>query len=306
MESKPPLLVIILGPTAVGKSGLAVRLARRFRGEIINGDSMQVYRGFDIGTAKPSLEEQEGVPHHLLDCVDPRSQFCAMDFVEMTLGVLDDIRSRGALPIIVGGTGLYLKALLDGLFPGPGRNPELRRRLALEVEEGGLDKLWRRLEGVDPEYAHKIGRNDRLRIIRALEVYELTGTPLSRHFERTSGFLEDFQTLRIGLQLDRSELNKRIEDRVDRMFERGLVSEVGALRDSGIPEGAPPFRALGYKQVLQAMHGKISLEEARALIKRETRQYAKRQITWFRKMSGVRWFSPDGIEAAAALIRSCL
>lgn len=297
---------MVLGPTAVGKSSLAVRLARRFRGEIINGDSMQVYRGFDIGTAKPSAEEREGVSHHLIDCVDPRSQFCAMDFVHETLRVLVDLLSRGALPFIVGGTGLYLKALLDGLFPGPGRDPELRRRLAREVEEDGLEELWRRLESVDPEYARKIGRNDRLRVIRALEVYELTGTPISRHFERTSGFLEDFQTLRIGLQLDRSELNKKIEDRVDRMFARGLMAEVESLLGSGIPEDAPPFRALGYKQVLLAVRGAISLEEARAMVKQETRQYAKRQVTWFRKMFGVRWFSPDDFEAAAALIQSCL
>ncbi len=297
---------MVLGPTAVGKSSLAVRLARRFRGEIINGDSMQVYRGFDIGTAKPSAEEREGIPHHLIDCVDPGSQFCAMDFVHETLRVLDDLLSRGALPFIVGGTGLYLKALLDGLFPGPGRDPELRRRLAREVEEDGLEKLWRRLESVDPEYARKIGRNDRLRVIRALEVYELTGTPISRHFEQTSGFLEDFQTLRIGLQLDRSELNKKIEDRVDRMFARGLSAEVESLLGSGIPEDAPPFRALGYKQVLLAVRGAISFEEARAMVKQETRQYAKRQITWFRKMSGVRWFSPDDFEAAAALIQSRL
>lgn len=297
---------MILGPTAVGKSALAVELARRFRGEVINGDSMQVYRGFDIGTAKPTPEERRGVPHHLLGFVDPRSQFCAMDFVRETRRVLDDLRRRDVLPIIVGGTGLYLKALLDGLFPGPGRDPEVRRRLDEEAAESGLEHLWRRLEAVDPEYARKIGPRDRIRIVRALEVQELTGTPLSRHFERTEGFLKDFQTLRIGLQLDRKELNRRIEERVDSMFARGLEAEVRSLLASGVPEDAPPFRGLGYKQVLLAERGRISAAEARALIKQETRRYAKRQVTWFRKMPGVTWFEAGDIEGPAALVRSRL
>jgi tRNA dimethylallyltransferase len=301
-----PLLVMILGPTAAGKSGLAVRLALRFKGEVINGDSMQVYRGFDIGTAKPTPEERAGVPHHLLDFVDPRSQFCAMDFVRDTLRALEGIVGRGSLPFIVGGTGLYLKALLDGLFPGPGRDPELRRRLAREAEENGLDGLWARLECVDPAYAAKVGRRDRVRIIRALEVHELTGAPISAHFARTAGFLEHFQTLRIGLQLDRKELNRRIEERVDRMFAGRLAAEVEGLLAAGVPEDAPPFRALGYKQVLMARRGEVSLDEARELTKRETRQYAKRQVTWFRKMPRVHWLAPDDLEGASGLIRSCL
>ncbi len=306
MDSKLPLLVIVLGPTAVGKSRLAVELALRFEGEIINGDSMQVYRGFDLGTAKPTPAERNGVPHHLLDVIDPRSQFCAMDFVRETLRALEGIVGRGRMPFIVGGTGLYLKALIDGLFPGPGRDPEIRRRLAREAEDEGLDKLWARLECVDPSYAAKIGRRDRIRIIRALEVYELTGAPISAHFARTEGYLEHFQTLRIGLQLDRKELNTRIDERVDRMFAGGLAAEVEGLLAAGVPEDAPPFRALGYKQVLMARRGEVSPEEARQLTQRETRQYAKRQVTWFRKMTGVHWFAPDDIEGAAGLIRSCL
>jgi tRNA dimethylallyltransferase len=290
----------------VGKSGLAVRLARRFGGEIINGDSMQVYRGFSIGTDKPSLEEQAGIPHHLLDFVDPRSQFCAMDFVQETRRVLDELRPRGVLPIIVGGTGLYLKALLDGLFPGPGRDPEVRQRLGAEAAAQGLESLRFKLEAVDPDYARTIGRNDRLRIIRALEVFEVSGIPMSRHFQHTSGFVQDFHCLRIGLKLDRQELTKRIEARVDRMFERGLVAEVKALLGAGLPEDAPPFRALGYKQVLLALHHRISPEEAMALTKQDTRQYAKRQMTWFRKMAGVRWFSPFDFEPAAALVEANL
>jgi tRNA dimethylallyltransferase len=293
---------MILGPTAVGKSGLAVKLAGRFHGEIINGDSMQVYRGFTIGTAKPTVAERAGIPHHLLDFVDPASQFCAMDFVSQTLRVLNELRSRNALPFIVGGTGLYLKALLDGLFPGPGRDPQVRKRLAAEVEERGLPSLRQRLEGLDPEYARKIGPNDRLRIIRALEVYELSGLPMSAHFSRTSGFLKDFHCLRIGLQLERKELTGRIEERVDRMFEQGLAAEVESLLAQGVSEEAPPFRALGYKHVLMYLRQRISLDDAVALTKQDTRQYAKRQMTWFRKMAEVRWFAPSDLEAVAALI----
>ena len=296
--------MIVLGPTAVGKSGLAVGLARRFGGEIINGDSMQVYRGFAIGTDKPSLEDQAGIPHHLLDFADPRSQFCAMDFVQETRRVLDELRPRGVLPFIVGGTGLYLKALLDGLFPGPGRDPEVRQRLGAEAAAQGLESLRLKLEAVDPDYARTIGRNDRLRIIRALEVFEVSGMPMSRHFQHTSGFVQDFHCLRIGLKLDRQELTKRIETRVDKMFERGLVAEVEALLGAGLPEDAPPFRALGYKQVLLALHHRISLEEAVALTKQDTRQYAKRQMTWFRKMAGVRWFAPLDFEPVAALVEA--
>jgi tRNA dimethylallyltransferase len=297
---------MVLGPTAVGKSGLAVRLAGQFRGEIINGDSMQVYREFAIGTARPTVAERAGIPHHLLDFVDPASQFCAMDFVKETLRVLDELRSRAALPFIVGGTGLYLKALLDGLFPGPGRDPEIRRRLAAEAEEGGLRSLWQRLEAVDPGYARQIGPNDRIRIIRALEVYEISGLPLSAHFGRTSGFLKDFHILRIGLQLERKELVRRIEERVERMFEQGLAEEVESLLSRGVSEQAPPFKALGYKHILMVLHHRISLDEAKALTKQDTRQYAKRQMTWFRKMAEVRWFAPSDVDGVAALIEENL
>jgi tRNA dimethylallyltransferase len=288
----------------VGKSGLALRLAPRLRGEIINGDSMQVYRGFDIGTAKPSPEERAAVPHHLLDAADPRSQFCAMDFVREALRVLADLRARGALPLVVGGTGLYLQGLLDGLFPGPGRNPALRARLQAEASERGLEALAERLARVDPEYAAKVGPRDRVRIIRALEVYQLTGVPISKHFTRTSSPVQDFKTLRIGLQLERKELNRRIEERVDRMFERGLVAEAESLLRAGVPPDAPAFRGLGYRQVLMLLRNEISPEETRDLVKRETRRYAKRQLTWFRKMPGIRWFSPLDFEPVAALIEA--
>ena len=293
MESETRRLVIVLGPTGVGKSRTAVDLAIKFGGEIINGDSIQVYKGFDIGTDKPPAEVRGGVPHHLLDIVEPGLQFTAADFVREALRQAADIIARGRIPFVVGGTGLYLKALVDGLFPGPGRDAALRAELEAEARDKGLDVLFKRLEEVDPAYARKIRNRDRVRIIRALEVYRLTGRPLSSHFLETRSPTRDFRVLRIGLELDRDALHRRIEDRVERMFARGLADEVRGLLGLGIGADAPPFRALGYRHVLRYLGGEISLEEAKSLTKIDTRHYAKRQMTWFRKMDGVAWFSPD-------------
>lgn len=286
-------MVILLGPTGVGKSRTAVDLALKFGGEIINGDSIQVYKGFDIGTDKPGLEARKGVPHHLIDTVEPGVQFTAADFVREALRAAGDISGRGLVPFVVGGTGLYLRALVDGLFPGPGRNPALRAELESEAREKGLDVLFRELEGVDPAYARKIRNRDRVRIVRALEVYRLTRRPISEHFLGTKSPTGAFNVIRIGLELGREALYRRIEERVDRMFERGLLEEVRGLAGRGIPEDAPPFRALGYRHALACLRGEISVAEAKALTKVDTRHYAKRQTTWFRKMDGVAWFSPD-------------
>jgi len=299
LELKRRRLVIILGPTGVGKSAAGVYLARRCGGEIINCDSMQVYRGFDIGTDKPSPEMQRLVPHHLLDVAEASAQFTAADFVRLALAAMRLVEARGRLPFVVGGTGLYLKALLDGLFPGPGRDAELRRRLEREAAERGLQSLRRQLEEVDPRYAQLIGENDKVRIIRALEVFHLTRKPISEHFENTRSELADFHLFKIGLQLERKELYRKIEERVDRMFERGIVAEVSCLLSAGVEESAPPFRALGYKRVLAHLKGTIPLDEAKRLTKQDTRQYAKRQISWFRKMPGVSWL-PAGDNAALA------
>ncbi len=293
MEPEAPVLAVVLGPTAVGKSRVAVDLALRFGGEVISGDSIQVYRGFDIGTDKPSAAERRGVPHHLIDAVDPTVQFTAADFVREALDAARGIASRGRLPIVAGGTGLYLKALIDGLFPGPGRDPAVRAALEDEALEKGLETLFRRLEAVDPAYAAKIRDRDQVRIVRALEVYEATGRPISEHFRATASPVADRKVVRLGLRLDRAVLVRRIEERVERMFARGLVEEVGGLLARGIPDDAPPFRALGYRHVLLHLRGGLALEEAVALTKTDTRQYAKRQMTWFRKMDGVAWFSPD-------------
>jgi tRNA dimethylallyltransferase len=293
LEPEAPVLVIVLGPTAVGKSRVAVDLALRFGGEIIGGDSIQVYRGFDIGTAKPGPADRRGVPHHLIDIVGPEVQYTAADFVRDALEAARGIAARGRLPIVAGGTGLYLKALADGLFPGPGRDPAVRAALEAEAREKGLEALFRRLEAIDPEYARKIRGRDRVRIVRALEVHAATGRPISEHFRETRSPVTGRTVLRLGLRLEREALCRRIEDRVERMFARGLVDEVRGLLERGVPESAPPFRALGYSHVLRLLRGEIGREEAVALTKIETRQYAKRQMTWFRKMAGVVWFSPE-------------
>jgi len=286
-------IVIVLGPTAVGKSRVAVDLALRFRGEVISGDSIQVYRGFDIGTDKPTAASRRGVRHHLIDIVGPEVQFTAADFVREALAAAGEIASRGHLPLIAGGTGLYIKALVDGLFPGPGRDAAVRTSLEATAREEGLDSLFRRLEEVDPEYARKIRSHDRVRIIRALEVHATTGQPMSEHFRRTESPVKGRNILSLGLRLERNALYRRIDDRVEQMFERGLVEEVRGLLERGVAEDAPPFRALGYSHVLRLLRGEIGREEAMASTKTDTRHYAKRQTTWFRKMGDVAWFSPD-------------
>jgi tRNA dimethylallyltransferase len=295
-------LLIILGPTGVGKSSAAVELASRFAGEIINADSMQVYRGFDIGTAKPSADDRRRVPHHLLDVVAPMVQFTAADFVAGAMAAVQLIEARGRTPFVVGGTGLYLKSLIDGLFPGPGRDEAVRAQLEGEARAHGLERLSGELARVDPAYAAAVGPRDRVRIIRALEVYRLTRRPISEHFAMTASPTAGFELVEIGLDLDRPRLYKRIEERVDMMFRAGLVDEVRRLLADGVPETASPFRALGYKHVLRHVKGGMPLGEAVRLTKRDTRHFAKRQMTWFRKMAGVSWLAADDRAALAAFV----
>ncbi|MBM3310039.1 MAG: tRNA (adenosine(37)-N6)-dimethylallyltransferase MiaA [Candidatus Aminicenantes bacterium] len=298
MSSDARPLVFLVGPTAAGKSALALDLASRLDGEVVACDSMQVYRGFDIGTDKPSAKDRARIPHHLLDIVPPEAQFTAADFAARAVEAIEDIVRRGRFPLVVGGTGLYFKALEDGLFPGPGRDEILRRRLEEEAEAGGVESLWERLAALDPDYALKTGRRDKVRLIRALEVQSLTGLPLSRHFLRTRSLLAGFRVAKFGLECPRDELVRRIEARVDSMFARGLVGEVEGLLARGVPATAPPFKAIGYKEVLLHLQGTIGLPEAVGRTKVETRQYAKRQMTWFRKMRDVRWGGGEDIAAA--------
>ena len=298
--------MILLGPTGVGKSTTAVKIAKVFDGEVISCDSMQVYRGFDVGTDKIHPDKQEGIDHYLLDIVDSTEQFTAADFVEHALSAIRIIQGKNKLPIITGGTGLYLKALLDGLFPEGKKDPRVRKKLEEEARTRGLERLQKRLERIDPVYAKKIGKNDKIRIIRALEVYHSTKKPISEHFSNTQSRTKDFFVLRIGLQLEKVELYRRIEQRVDRMFTEGIVNEVTALLESGVEETSPPFRALGYKHVLSHLKGELSLEEAIDLTKKDTRHYAKRQMTWFRKMEGIQWVSAHDFSSITDIIKGFL
>jgi tRNA dimethylallyltransferase len=304
LESEENNLVIILGPTGVGKSATAIKLGKLFDGEIINCDSMQVYRGFDIGTDKSLPEKRESIPHHLIDIADATNQFTAAEFVKLALKASKEILSRQHLPIIAGGTGLYIKAFLDGLFPEERKDLSVRKKLEEEAQEKGLEFLRERLMEADPTYARKIGKNDRIRIIRALEVYTTTKKPLSAHFLDTSSPAQDFFIIKIGLKLERSVLYKKIEDRVDEMFDKGIVEETQNLLKQGVQENSPPFRALGYKQVLKYLRGDITLQEAVEQTKKETRHYAKRQMTWFRKMKGIQWYSPDDFRSISQYVKN--
>ncbi len=299
MDAKTGKILIIVGPTAVGKSALALWLAQEYSGEIISCDSMQVYRGFDVGTDKPRPEARKKVPHHLIDIIEPEEQFSAADFARLAVEIAGEVINRGHLPIVVGGTGLYHRALVQGLFPGPGRDSALRQLLKKEASELGLETLYERLKQVDPDYAAKISPRDGIRIIRALEVYQLTGQPISHHFQNTSSPAREkgFILRQIGLKLERKELYRRIEARVDRMFAQGIVEEVKNLLAKGVPEKATPFKGLGYRQVLKYLKGEISLQEAINETKLETRHYAKRQLTWFRKSPGLVWFEPEDRES---------
>jgi len=306
LEPEAKNLIIVLGPTSVGKSSTAVKLAKKIRSEIINCDSMQVYKGFDIGTDKIPSDKREGIPHHLLDAVSPSAQFTAAEYVKLALKAINLIHKKKGLPLIVGGTGLYIKALIDGLFPERKKDPLLRKKLEKEAEEKGLECLREKLMEVDPVYCQKVGKNDKIRIIRALEIFYSTEKPISEHFLNTKSYVEDFNIIKIGLKLERETLYRKIEDRVDRMFQKGIVQEVQNLLDSGIGENSPPFRALGYKYVLKVLKNEISMEEAISLTKRDTRHYAKRQMTWFRKMEGIKWFSPDDFSSIEEYVRNNL
>ena len=293
MRYKTKNLIIVLGPTAVGKSATAIEIAKKFSGEIINCDSMQVYRGFNIGTDKVLPDFMQGIPHHLLDIIDPSSQFNAADFIRRSLSAAEEILGRDNLPIITGGTGLYIRSLLEGLFPGGEIDKNIRRKLEEETESVGLDEMWKRLRDIDPDYADKIGPKDRVRIIRGLEVFYATNKTITEQFSRTRSQVDNFKILKIGLKLDRAELYLRIEERVDRMFSKGIVEETEKLLDSGVDKDSPPFQALGYKHVLMYLRKDLELEEAIELTKRDTRHYSKRQMTWFRKMEGIQWFSAE-------------
>ena len=291
-----PALVAIVGPTASGKSHLGFTLAKQFGGEILNCDSLQMYRYFDLGTAKPSAEERHGIAHHFLDVLDPNEQFAAGEYMRQARAVLAEVSSRGKLPIVVGGTGFYFRALVDGLFAGPSRNTDLRQRLARRGEARGSAYLHRLLRRLDPASAAKIHPNDQPKLIRALEVCLLARRPASELYREGRAKLEGYRIFKLGLNPPRDALNERINERTRAMFDQGLLEEVQGILARGYPPTIPPLGSHGYRQAVDYLQGKLSREEALYHAQTRTRQYAKRQMTWFRKEPDVRWFSGFGTD----------
>jgi tRNA dimethylallyltransferase len=288
-----PKIIVILGPTAVGKSELALKLCAQFDGEIVNADSQQVYRFLDIGTGKPSPVERARVRHHLIDVVDPDEEFNAAIFRRLATQKIREIHQRNRNPVVCGGTGLYVKALTRGLFQGPGQDPEIRRRLEGEIEASGLTPLYGRLTRIDPTVISTIHPNDRQRIIRALEVYELTGKRLSE-WQAEHGFAEQpFEVLKIGLIRERSELYDRINARCERMIADGLLEEVRGLTAKGYGLYLKPLRSVGYLQMGRVLMGAQELTDAVAEMKQDTRHLARRQLTWFRSDRDIVWLHPE-------------
>ncbi len=292
-------IVAILGATATGKSALAMRLAAELGGEIVNADALQVYRGFDIGTAKPSLEARRQVPHHLIDILEPAEQYSAGEFARRARGVIGEIRERGGVPLVVGGSGLYLRSLLDGISPLPPSDPAIRARLSERLRAAGLADLRSELAELDPETEGRLAAGDTQRVMRALEVALSTGKPLSAWIAARPFGDRPLPAVRIGLTLPRPILYDRIESRVARMVEAGWVEEVDSLLQLGLETSVPAFSAIGYRQVARHVQGEWSLDEAIQETVRATRRFAKRQATWFRRETDVRWFPALSIEADA-------
>jgi tRNA dimethylallyltransferase len=303
-DSQPdrPRVLAVLGPTAAGKSALGLALAERFGGEVVNCDSTAVYCGFDIGTDKVPVSEQRSIPHHLIDIVAAPFEYSAADYARDATTVIRQILARGRVPILVGGTGLYYRALTRGLFPGPGKDASLRARLEAIAARRGIEYLWRIVRRVDPESGLRIQPRDQLRLVRALEVYFLTGRPLTAHFAETKAPLDFCTVIPIGLRLPAQLTSERVSRRVDQQFARGLMDEVRGLLARGVPETARPFGGLVYRQALELLHGVRDQAATATLIAQANRQYARRQLIWFRKEPNLRWFDGPG-ESADVIAR---
>lgn len=283
----------MVGPTGSGKSALSLELARRFGGEIINCDSLQVYRHFDIGTAKTTLSERQAIPHHLIDIAEPVENFTAGDYQRLARRVAAEIAGRGRIPVVVGGTGFYLRAMLDGLFEGPGRDEALRARLNERAARrpGVLHRYLRRL---DPAAARRIHANDRNKLVRAIEICLTAAQPVTRLYDAGSKPLEGFRVCQIGLDPPRAELYSLLDERCGRMFEAGLLEEVRRILAMGYPRAAKPFESLGYKHALRILDGVCTFDQALEDMRKETRHYAKRQWTWFKRDPRVVWIAAFG------------
>ncbi|WP_102346860.1 tRNA (adenosine(37)-N6)-dimethylallyltransferase MiaA [Bacillus sp. Marseille-P3661] len=288
MKTKTKVITII-GPTAVGKTKTGIELAKVLDGEVISGDSMQIYRGMDIGTAKVTKEEMEGIPHHLIDIKDPNETFSVAEFQALVTDLIEDITKRGKIPIIVGGTGLYIQSVLfDYNFSDTASNKQYREQMEKRISEEGIDAVYKELEKVDPDSARKIHPNNTRRVIRALEVYHETGLTLTEYQDKQ--LLESpYHYIIIGLTMERTLLYDRINKRVDQMIDQGLIAEVKKLYDANF-RNCQSTQAIGYKEIYDYFDGRIPLEESIELLKRNSRRYAKRQLTWFRNKMNVSWF----------------
>lgn len=305
-RNRKPSIIVICGPTGIGKTSAGIETAEAFGGEIISTDSMQVYKYMDIGTAKPTLQERERIFHHMIDIIEPDEDFSAAKFASTADQIIKQLRKREIIPFLVGGTGLYLKALIKGLF-NPGTSPaDTRNRLKYEAETDGAEFLYKRLLTSDREAADKIHPNDTFRIIRALEVYETTGMTISEHHKKHAFSGNRFNVLKIGLTTEREDLYKRIEKRIDLMVEAGFAEEVKRLLDMNYPAGLKSMQSIGYRHMIEYLTGRISLDETVKTLKQDTRRFAKRQMTWFNADPEIIWVKPDQIDDIKRLVGSFL
>ena len=299
-------IIVICGPTGVGKTGFAIELARRFNGEIVGADSMQIYRHMTIGTAKPTAEERAAAIHHMVDVVDPQEEFDAAEYDRRAAACVSALIAEGKQPFVVGGTGLYIKALIYGLTRAAQSDDKIRASLKAQLESLGTQAMHDRLAEADPVSARRIHPNDAFRILRALEVFEITGRPISAHHDEHQFSRARFDALHIGLTLPRPQLYARIDQRVDAMLAQGLMDEVRSLLTRGLHPGLKSMQSLGYRHMIGYLQGSLEWDETLRTLKRDHRRYAKRQLTWFRADGQVHWLQPDQLTEAIALIQEFL
>ena len=300
-----PNIICIAGPTASGKTALAVELAKELNGEVVSCDSMQIYRRMDIGTAKPTKEEMQGIVHHMIDVAEPEEDFSVSRYCEMASPIVDDITARGKTAIIAGGTGLYMDSLIRGNTFAPFPSTGMREKLEAQADAEGMEAMLTWLRSVDPEAAAKLHLSDRKRIIRALEVYLETGETITEHNRRTQAIPPKYDPLWFGLDFaDRAELYRRIDLRVGIMLEMGLVEEIKSLLSSGIPAKCTAMQAIGYKEFIAALDGRCTIEEAADQVRQSSRHYAKRQLTWFRRNKSIHWLTRSAGDSADKIIEA--
>ena len=302
---KSPLICLV-GPTAVGKTEIAIQLAQHLNAEIVSLDSRQIYREMDIGTAKPTPDQRGAVPHHLIDCVAVDQPFSVAEYQRLADTAIEEIRERGKRTMAVGGAGLYFRGLIDGLFDGPGADAEIRAKLQREAEEHGNVALHERLRRCDPETADRVHPNNRVKVIRALEVYELTGRPISALQQQWKMDKPRYPFRAFGLNMPREALYRRIEDRVDQMVQAGLIEEVQGLLDQGYPRNCVAMQSFGYKELIDHLDGERTLDEAIALLKQNTRRFAKRQLTWFCSDSRIEWLDISRFSSIEEIVDNLL